>query len=149
MINHNICFHGQIRKISILLDWKKHLFKSYEQAWDWRTDEKIWILDKKSEISCHPFQKCHFCNFQTKLSNSADHILKQKKSEICQKSEKSIALVKALFSIQKFWYFSYFFMKTCCGYSLEAPRQGASNEYPQHMFSWRNKKNIYWIPSLI
>ena len=30
----------------------------------------------------------------------------------------------------------------CCGYSLEAPRQGASNEYPQHMFSWRNKKNI-------
>ena len=22
----------------------------------------------------------------------------------------------------------------CCGYSLEAPQQGASNEYPQHMF---------------
>ena len=28
------------------------------------------------------------------------------------------------------------------GYSLEASCQGASNEYPQHMFSWRNKKNI-------
>ena len=27
-------------------------------------------------------------------------------------------------------------------YSLEAPRRGASNEYPQHMFSLRNKKNI-------
>ena len=27
-------------------------------------------------------------------------------------------------------------------YSLEAPRQGASIEYPQHMFSWRNKKDI-------
>ena len=27
----------------------------------------------------------------------------------------------------------------CCGYSLEAPRRGASNEYPQLMFSWRNK----------
>ena len=25
---------------------------------------------------------------------------------------------------------------------LEAPQQGASNEYPQHMFSWRNKKDI-------
>ena len=37
----------------------------------------------------------------------------------------------------------------CCGYSLEAPRRGASNEYPQHMFSWRNKKNIVWIPPLI
>ena len=33
-------------------------------------------------------------------------------------------------------------MKTCCGYSLEAPQKGASNEYPQRMFSSRNKKNI-------
>ena len=30
----------------------------------------------------------------------------------------------------------------CCGYSLEAPRRGASNEYRQHMFLSRNKKNI-------
>ena len=29
----------------------------------------------------------------------------------------------------------------CCGYSLEAPQRGASNEYPQHMFSASNKKN--------
>ena len=27
-------------------------------------------------------------------------------------------------------------------YSLEAPHQGASNEYPQHIFLWRNKKDI-------
>ena len=31
-------------------------------------------------------------------------------------------------------------------YSLEAPHIGTSNEYPQHMFSSRNKKNIMWIP---
>ena len=37
----------------------------------------------------------------------------------------------------------------CCGYSLEAPHRGASNEYPQHMFLWRNKKKIMWIPPLI
>ena len=37
----------------------------------------------------------------------------------------------------------------CCGYSLEAPCRGASNEYPQHMFSLTNKKNIMWIPPLI
>ena len=29
----------------------------------------------------------------------------------------------------------------CCGYWLEAPQRGASNGYPQHMFSLRNKKN--------
>ena len=33
----------------------------------------------------------------------------------------------------------------CSGYSLEAPRRGASNEYPQHIFSWRNKKNSLWL----
>ena len=31
-------------------------------------------------------------------------------------------------------------LKTC-GYS-EAPHRGASNDYPQYMFLWRNKKNI-------
>ena len=32
-------------------------------------------------------------------------------------------------------------------YSLEAPEWGASNEYPQHMFLWTNKKNIniFWL----
>ena len=32
-------------------------------------------------------------------------------------------------------------------YSLEVPRRGTSNEYPQHMFSSRNKKNIdtFWL----
>ena len=25
----------------------------------------------------------------------------------------------------------------CCGYSLEVPHRGTSNEYPQHMFSSR------------
>ena len=31
-----------------------------------------------------------------------------------------------------------------CGYSLEPPRRGGSNEYPQSMFLIRNKKhNVY------
>ena len=29
-----------------------------------------------------------------------------------------------------------------CGYSLEPPRGGGSNEYPQSVFLSRNKKNI-------
>ena len=29
-----------------------------------------------------------------------------------------------------------------CGYSLQRPRRGGSNEYPQSMFLSRNKKNI-------
>ena len=29
--------------------------------------------------------------------------------------------------------------KIRCAYSLEASHRGASNEYPQHIFSWREK----------
>ena len=34
----------------------------------------------------------------------------------------------------------------CCGYSLEAPPRSTS-EYPYHIFSWRNKKDIsiFWM----
>ena len=39
-------------------------------------------------------------------------------------------------------FFLFLHENICCGYSLEAPYQGASNEYLQHMFSWRDKKHI-------
>ena len=32
-----------------------------------------------------------------------------------------------------------------CGYSLEHPRRGGSNEYPQSMFLSRNKKNNVYL----
>ena len=53
-----------------------------------------------------------------------------------------IATDRALFSSEKCWYLSYFSTKTYV-------HRGTSNEYPQHIFSWRNKKNIMWIPPLI
>ena len=37
----------------------------------------------------------------------------------------------------------------CCGYSLEVPQQGTSNEYPQHIFSRRNKKKLPESPSCL
>ena len=46
-------------------------------------------------------------------------------------------------------FFLFLHENICCGYSLEAPRRGTSDEYPQHMFLWRNKKNIYLKPTLI
>ena len=52
---------------------------------------------------------------------------------------------------QKLTFFLFLKENICCGYSLEAPHLAASKEYPQHMFSLRNKKNIYliiWILSL-
>ena len=45
------------------------------------------------------------------------------------------------FSDKKLWYFSYFCPKHRLWYSLEPPRRGGSNEYPQSMFLSRNKNN--------
>ena len=62
----------------------------------------------------------------------------------------TIATDKVIFFNRKMLISFLFLNKNiCCGYSLEAPRRGASNEYPQHMFSSRNKKSIMWIPPLI
>ena len=43
----------------------------------------------------------------------------------------------------KDFFFLFLHKNIGCGYSLEVPRRGTSNEYPQPMFSRRNKKNIY------
>ena len=70
------------------------------------------------------------------------------KTQVCM--NKKIATDKERFFIRKML-ISFLFLdeNICYGYSLEAPRWGASNEYPQHMFLSRNKKNIMWIPLLI
>ena len=39
-------------------------------------------------------------------------------------------------------FFLFLHNNICCGYSLEAPRRGASNEYPQHMFYGEMEKII-------
>ena len=44
------------------------------------------------------------------------------------------------FQIKNLIFFIFLF-KTDCGYSLEPPRRGGSNEYPQSMFLSRNKKH--------
>ena len=38
--------------------------------------------------------------------------------------------------------FPYLSIKTCYGYSLKSPWRGDSNDYPQHMFSWRTVEII-------
>ena len=45
------------------------------------------------------------------------------------------------FQIKNLIFFLFLLKNTDCGYSLEPPRRGGSNEYPQSMFLSRNKKN--------
>ena len=47
------------------------------------------------------------------------------------------------FQLTKFDIFLIFAQNIDCGYTLEPPRRGGSNEYPQSMFCSKNKKNRY------
>ena len=48
-----------------------------------------------------------------------------------------------IFSVQILIFFLFFAQNIDCGYMLEPPRQGGSNEYPQSMFWSKNWKNRY------
>ena len=47
------------------------------------------------------------------------------------------------FQLKIFDIFLIFAQNIDCGYALEPPRQGGSNEYPQSMFWSQNKNNRY------
>ena len=47
------------------------------------------------------------------------------------------------FSVQNFDIFLIFTQNIDCGYTVEPPRRGGSNEYPQSIFWIINKKNMY------
>ena len=55
----------------------------------------------------------------------------------------SRALKMENFQLKKFDIFLIFAQNIDCGYTLEPPRLGGSNEYPQSMFWIENKKNRY------
>ena len=46
-----------------------------------------------------------------------------------------------IFQLKNFDIFLIFAQNLNCGYTLEPPRRGGSNEYPQSMFWGKNKKN--------
>ena len=68
------------------------------------------------------------------------------------KAEKGVRKsINVSYCVFNFLLISFLFLhkSLCYGYSFEVPRRGTSNEYPQHRFLWRNKKNIMWITPLI
>ena len=60
-----------------------------------------------------------------------------------QYKEIFLALKIENFQLKNFDIFLIFAQNIDCGYTLEPPCQGGSNEYPQYMFWSKNKKNSY------
>ena len=44
-----------------------------------------------------------------------------------------------------FFYYYYFSTETCCGYLLEVPNRGTSNEYPQRFYGDIRKLSSFWV----
>ena len=61
----------------------------------------------------------------------------------CNKQIFFLALKLENSQLKKFDIFLVFAQNIDCGYTLEPPRRGGSNEYPQSMFWSKNKKNRY------
>ena len=121
----------QLRPSSVCVS--ASLIKAFTVHWqDHWVLQNVWMESNGPEDSLHMHRIIFICLFCT------------------YSKTQFIATDKALFFIRKMLVSFLFLNKNiCCGYSLEAPRWAASNEYPQHMFLSRNKKNIMWIPFLI
>ena len=63
-----------------------------------------------------------------------------------QYTETFLSFKNENFQYKIFDIFLIFAQNIDCGYTLEPPRRGGSNEYPQSMFWSKNKKNRY-IPA--
>ena len=57
-----------------------------------------------------------------------------------QYTEIFLALKIEIFLLKNFYFFLIFAQNIDCGYTLEPPRRGGSNEYPQSTFWSKNKK---------
>ena len=60
-----------------------------------------------------------------------------------QYTEKVFGCKNENFQWTNFNIFLIFAQNIDCGYTLEPPQRGGSNEYPQSMFWSKNKKNSY------
>ena len=76
-------------------------------------------------------------NYHTDASSTSEALRKHAYSNIL----KILQPKKENFQIKNSDIFHISAQNIDCGYSLEPPRRGGSNEYPQSMFLSRNKRN--------
>ena len=120
-----LCFCGEKRKTSTMFDWKNHLIWSFDLGCAMRKHSFGHMLTAKAQISLR---------IPTVWSGplvSANNIIRYYRTiEHFSAEQMPIATDKAFFFIWK-TLISFLFLheNICCGYSLEAPQRGTSNEY--------------------
>ena len=95
---------------------------------------------------CHPDLEIvigirkSYVNKDALLSTSSP-VISITKTCSCNKQSFFFALKIENFQLKNVDIFLIFAQNIDCGYTLEPPRRGGSNEYPQSMFWSKNKKN--------
>ena len=116
-------------------------------------------MKKYRKKKCIKAHKTFFCLIEERISKSFS--ISQRNGYACAYAVRTLRVYNTLHyentPIQIYWKFHHkknesfqvniliffiFLLKNIdCGYPLEPPRRGGSNEYPQSMFLSRNKKN--------
>ena len=78
-----------------------------------------------------------------RLTSSCNSLSSHYENFPLQYTEIFLALKIEKFQLKIFDIFLIFAQNIDCGYSLEPPCRGGSNEYPQSMFWSKNKENMY------
>ena len=152
-VPHNICFHGEIRKVSILFSWKLELWLRPWSAWaSAQSDQGLHspLKELLDAIECinqrlRLRRPCGMCwmIWMYAFFISPKMFLAWRDSYKFNQYDLSSPTHSSR-SEEIFGNCVLLFCKiTCCGFSSE----GVSDKYPQHMFPQGVKKNIntFWL----
>ena len=107
----------------------------------WRKQKKtlVWVREQKHVAS--PVQKIQLGKYLTHFYIYSKTSIAPLREHACSNILKIAPPKTESFQIKILIFFHISAQNIDCGYSLEPPRWGGSNEYPQAMFLSRNKKN--------
>ena len=90
----------------------------------------------------HTFTGTDVWAFAMRTYNLVDNLVDITKTRVFKYNE-NITTQNENFQIKKSYIFHISAHNIDCGYLLEPPRRGGSNEYPQSIFLSKNKNNVY------
>ena len=105
---------------------------------------KLWLVSVASMLQyVDPFWRIEYSDLTVWVCRLICNVNCITKTRLYKYIENFTTKEKENFQIKKSDIFHYSAQNIDCGYSLEPPRRGGSNEYPQSMFLSRNKKIMY------
>ena len=121
-----------------MIHWQLLRSQGYGLLWNlsvFSDNKKSKIIEALNEMSQHMWKGYLHCITQENSEGSGKRLC-------CSHTQYTVEQIRRVFDDNWRIIFIILHKNICCGYSLESPRRGDSNEHPQHIiFLWRNKQN--------